>query len=389
MKRILVVANDFPYPPDHGAAVDMWDRILTLEEMGYSIDLLASAREMPSKDRMQFVQKHVENLWVVLRKCSLRAILSFLPFQVRSRTGLQNSILGQRYDAVILEAEHVAAFLKNPAARKTKLILRIHNNETRYFSELAKGSESLWKKIFYYSESFKFRVFTPFVRKKCDALWFISDFERKEYVRNNRKNDQKSIFLPPHIGKSDLRPFSANGKTALFVGTLTIPHNSGAVEWYIKEIHPILSDLDGYSFQVAGHTAGHPIPSLTHLIQQYRNVSLEKDPIVLNSLYENAAVFVNPVIHGAGVKLKIIHAIKAGIPVVSTSVGIEGTGLENTRHLLVADTALEFAYCVQKILTNQALAKSLVQNAQTFLAERYDMKTNLQKILPRLLEQND
>ena len=72
MKRILVVANDFPYPPDHGAAVDMWDRILTLEEMGYSIDLLASAREMPSKDRM--LNLSCKNMWKIFGLYCVNAV---------------------------------------------------------------------------------------------------------------------------------------------------------------------------------------------------------------------------------------------------------------------------------------------------------------------------
>lgn len=95
MKRILVVANDFPYPPTHGAAIDMWARILILTKMGYSVDLLASVREMPDEDRMQAVREHVGNLWVVPRRCGLRSILSLVPFQVRSRIDLQNVALGE------------------------------------------------------------------------------------------------------------------------------------------------------------------------------------------------------------------------------------------------------------------------------------------------------
>jgi len=53
-------------------------------------------------------------------------------------------------------------------------------------------------------------------------------------------------------------------------------------------------------FQVAGRTAGQPIPKLKQIVQQHNNVFLEEDPIVLDGLYENAAVFVNPVIRGAG-----------------------------------------------------------------------------------------
>ena len=141
----------------------------------------------------------------------------------------------------------------------------------------------------------------------------------------------------------------------------------------------MLSDLEGYALQVAGRTTGQPIPILKDLIQQHKNVSLIENPFVLDGIYESASVFVNPVISGAGFKVKLIHALQAGLPVVTTSIGVEGTGFKDSIHLLIADTAQEFAGCVRKLLTEPVLAKSLVCNAQAFLAERYDMKASMQK----------
>ena len=385
MKSVLVVAMDFPYPPGHGSAVDMWTRILVLKEMGYRVDLLASVNEMPEEALMRTVRETVGSLWVVVRRRGLKSILSVVPFQVRSRIGLQNVQLGQHYDAVVLESEYVAAFLKNPAARQTKLILRVHNEQVSYFREFAEGSGNWLKKLYYYSESLKFRFFSPKVKRTCDLLWFISDNERQKHVRRNPQDDLKSHFVPPHVKPTTMHPCSTGNRTALFIGTLTISHNSDAVAWYVENVHPLLSDLEGYSFQVAGRTAGQPIPKLKRLVQQYKNVFLEEDPAVLDGLYENAAVFVNPVICGAGVKIKVIQALQAGMPIVSTSMGVEGTGFKDSVHLLVADTAHEFATCVRRLIAEPKLRKSLVSNAQAFLSERYDMKSNMQNVLSETL----
>jgi glycosyltransferase involved in cell wall biosynthesis len=385
MNSILVVAMDFPYPPGHGAAVDMWTRILVLKEMGYRVDLLATVNEMPSEDLLRTVREHVGNLWIVRRRRALSSALSFLPFQVRSRMDLQNVQLNQKYGAIVLESEYVAAFLKNPAAQQAKLILRVHNEQVGYFRDLAEGATSWLKKLYYYSESVKFRFFSARVMGNCDLLWFISDSERQEHVRNNPQDKSKSYFVPTQVNPKTLRPFAASGRTALFIGTLTISHNSDAVAWFIEKVHPPLSELEGYAFQVAGRTAGRPIPKLKQLVQQQNNVFLEEDPVVLDSLYQNAAVFVNPVICGAGVKVKLIQALQAGLPVVSTSMGMEGTGFEHSIHLLVADTPREFAACVRKLIVDPALAESLVRNAQAFLTNRYDMKANMQKTLSEIL----
>ena len=385
MKRILLVAMDFPYPPRHGAAVDVWSRLLVLQEMGYRVDLLATVNTIPSQDLMRTVREHVDNLWIVLRKRGFRSFLSFLPFQVGSRKDLRNIHLDQTYDAILLESEYVAAFLRNPAVRPARVILRIHNEQVGYFRDLAEGAGSWLKKLYYYSESLRFRFYSPRVIRKCDLLWFISDSERQKHVSNHPRHHLKSYFVPTQVNRRALQPFAARGQTALFIGTLTITHNTDAVAWFIEHVHPLLSDLEGYAFQVAGRTAGQPLPQLKQLVQRYNNVLLEEDPVVLNGLYHNAAVFVNPVICGAGVKIKLIQALEAGMPVVTTSMGMEGTGFQHSVHLLVADTPRQFAACVRKLILDRTLAQSLVHNAQAFLAERYDMKANMQETLAAIV----
>jgi glycosyltransferase involved in cell wall biosynthesis len=102
-------------------------------------------------------------------------------------------------------------------------------------------------------------------------------------------------------------------------------------------------------------------------------------------LYQRAAVFVNPVLRGAGIKLKTIHALQAGVPVVSTSIGMEGTGLIDGTHLLMADSADDFVRMVASLLQNRSLAGRLVHSAQSFLSETYDHERNMRQSLSSVL----
>ena len=51
---------------------------------------------------------------------------------------------------------------------------------------------------------------------------------------------------------------------------------------------------------------------------------------------EIAGVALNPMLYGGGTNLKLLDYFAAGTPVVSTEIGIRGTGAEAGRHLLVA-----------------------------------------------------
>jgi glycosyltransferase involved in cell wall biosynthesis len=67
-----------------------------------------------------------------------------------------------------------------------------------------------------------------------------------------------------------------------------------------------------------------------------------------------ARVAVVPLLHGAGVKGKVVQALLAGTPVVSTSVGVEGLELpeDGTPPVVVADDDAEFARAVHRLLTD-------------------------------------
>jgi len=158
-----------------------------------------------------------------------------------------------------------------------------------------------------------------------------------------------------------------------------------ALEWYVEQVHPSLSKLEGYSLTIAGRTGGTSIPALNRMIERYPNISLCSDPQELTDLYSKAAVFVNPVLRGAGLKVKTIHALRAGVPVVTTSIGMEGTGLIDGTHLLVADSADAFATSVEKLLRDKPLAAGLVRSAQSFLAEKYDQERNIKQSLSSIL----
>lgn len=385
MARVLVVAFDFPYPPHHGAAVDMWNRIVSLKRLGFSLDLVATVRKEPKQEHIDAVQAVVERVWIVRRNRRVSSVLSLVPFQVRSRMALQNVPLSGSYEAVVLESEYVSPILENERLAAKLRILRLATDEPRYYREL-RGSARRWiERCFYLVEALKFDRFSPWMKSRCDLLWFISDLERTHHLEACPDDSLKAVFLPPDPGVRSMRAYSGGGGHVLFIGSLTFPPNLGGLEWYVEHVHPSLSRVEGYSLTVAGRTDKATLPRLHAALEGYSNIHLYPDPEELNDLYSQAAVFINPVLRGAGVKLKTVDALRAGVPVVSTSIGMEGTGLVPGEHLLVADSAEEFVRRVRELLEDRVLARSLVHSAQAFLAETYDNERNMRRSLSAIL----
>jgi glycosyltransferase involved in cell wall biosynthesis len=56
---------------------------------------------------------------------------------------------------------------------------------------------------------------------------------------------------------------------------------------------------------------------------------------------------------------------------VSTAVGCEGIGVEDGRHLLIADTSEELASAIVRLFDDAALARSLGQAGREYVEREY------------------
>jgi glycosyltransferase involved in cell wall biosynthesis len=81
-------------------------------------------------------------------------------------------------------------------------------------------------------------------------------------------------------------------------------------------------------------------------------------PLVSEYL-EKCTLFVAPLREGGGMRIKLLEALSAGTPVVTTTLGSQGLDAENGRHLLVADSAEGMADCILRLLGDPALAYRL------------------------------
>jgi glycosyltransferase involved in cell wall biosynthesis len=385
MQRILLVANDLPYPPNHGAAIDMWGHIQSLKQLDYVVDLVVTTNQMPSATSLEAIGKDVDQLFLVERQRGWISAAGAEPFQVRSRAGLATVPLSREYAAVILMAEHVAPILQNQSLHAKKRILRLHNNETRFFWELAKSSKGAFHKLFCLSEAIKFKTLSPRVMAECDALWFISDYEYRDHVRRSPSDSKKSFLVPPYVNVKGMRSQPLKGQKVIFIGTLALANNASGVEWYVSNVHSSLSDVKDYEFVVAGNTRGTSNQLLRRIVNSHQNICLHENPENIQHLYCDATVFVNPVFRGAGLKMKTIDAIQAGLPIVTTSIGIEGTGLIHGKHLLVADTPGEFAECIRRMFNDKTMARELVLSAQEYIAREFDQRRIIEASLSALM----
>src|SRR5256714_13526301 len=85
------------------------------------------------------------------------------------------------------------------------------------------------------------------------------------------------------------------------------------------------------------------------------------------------AIFVCPILSGSGVRVKLLEAFAAGIPVVSTRVGAEGLATKDGEFCALADDPAEFASRTLALLRDPETAAAMAERARGEVVANWDM----------------
>lgn len=377
--KILVVAPEFPLPANHGGKVDVIRRLETLKKLGYKVDIIFTSYMDESKIDFQLLDKYVEECYYAKRNSKVHHIFNFKPLQVLSRINLREINLKTNYSTVILEGDYVGEILNNNTLKSQNYILRVNNIEYKYFAELAKSTFPHYKCLYYVLDSIKFYFYSKNLYKNVNKLAFVS-IEEKNVIKKKYPNIKSELLLS-HFDIEKFKIQSLISNNVLFVGSLFMPNNLKGLLWYLNNVHDELCKInENYNLIIAGSTNDSCI-EIKEILNKYMRVTTYFNLNDLSDIYAQSSVFINPMLEGAGIKVKTINAIQNGLPIVSTNVGFEGIGLEHQKHLLVANSKTEFVNCVSNLLNDRSLSLAIVKSSQNYLRE-----INHEQVLQDLLK---
>jgi len=213
----------------------------------------------------------------------------------------------------------------------------------------------------------KFKHFTRRLVNDFEQTTVVSAQERDHLVTIGCDVDRISI-VPNGVAVRATSPSRVFQQRLIYPGSVTYSANLDAVRFFIREILPaIRRSLPNVVFMVTGSTDGAEI---SDLVSQNGVTFTGQLPAVDDLIAESAACVV-PLRIGGGTRLKVLHAMALGTPVVSTTKGIEGLDVEPGRHVLTADSPQSFANQVLHLLGDTAAQERLAREAQSVARDRY------------------
>lgn len=313
-----------------------------------------------------FVNEHVVELMTLCKevhpfcrtKISLRVIFEFicLPYTAITRQSQQmkkeiiECIKKNNISLVNVEFPQMCINLKNIRhVYNGPVIVHQHNIEWMRFKQMAESSKGI-KKLLLYWESIKLKYFEQSLVSAniVDYYTFLSIKDKEIFNSFFDISETRTKLIP--LGADDYTKeilFEHEEINIMFCAAMDAQMNVEAAIWFAECIFPIIEkQIEHVKFYIVGR---EPVEEVKNLAGEHVIVTGTVDS--LDEYYNLADLVVIPLLHGGGVKVKLLEAIGRRKRIVTTSVGIEGTSFLPNIHIPVADKPEDFAgFCVDVLM---------------------------------------
>jgi len=374
IRHLHIVCLDVPWPADYGGAIDMMNRIMMLKKMGISIHLhYFSYNERGTPNELN---QFCESIHVYERKKGHKGFSVKLPYIVSSRMNdeLLNNLQKDNHP-ILLEGIHCTGMLSELDLDNRKVIVRIHNEESRYYKELARAESSFFKKIYFLNESRLLKKYSQQLTDKCLYACISgedTDFLNKEYHLHNVKHLAAFPAWQTVTGEEGM------GNLCLYHGNLSVAENEEAAIWLLQNVFNKIRK----PFVIAGKNPSKRLQKMAHV---YQHTCLVANPTdgELNDLIRKAHINLLPSFNKntTGIKLKLLHVLFEGRHCVVSEPMVKGTGLEAACH--TGTTANAFASIITQLYHQPFTNEELVLR-QKLLGDSYDNEKNTLQLIQYL-----
>ncbi len=211
-----------------------------------------------------------------------------------------------------------------------------------------------------------------YVIERADVVYYPSTTEVNIVKQEFKKEDARVI--PAYIFEVDkekpsYKPDKREG--IIFVGGFGHPPNIDAVLWFFNKIYLRLYEEAAIPFYIVGSNEPYEIQQINHPGIIHKGFLTDDE---LMELYQSVKMAVVPLRYGAGVKGKVVEAMHLGIPMISTSIGIEGIP-EAEKYIPIEDEEEGFVRRLMELYFNNKELREISLSYGNIIEKYYSEKT--------------
>ncbi len=393
--RIVVALSRFPYPIEKGDKLRAFRQIQGLSE-NHTIHLVALNHTVPGEEEIRELRKYCESVdvivsgkWKKLRNL-FRSLFTRIPFQVHY---FQSATMQARIRKVCEQVKPDVMFvqlirlgLSIPLDIKIPMYID-------YMDSFSAGMRNRIPLIPWYArpiakwEARRLEKYEMGLLQAFSGYSMITAADLPGFPETQRKNFDiiPNGVSPEFIGYKC--PDSIPEYDIIFTGNLGYHPNILAAMFLVREILPkVREKYPDLKVCLAG---ARPVKEIQALAG--KNVVVTGFVSDLREYIAKSMMFVAPMISGSGLQNKLLEAMAIGLPSVTSSLANRALGAESGNHLLVCDTADEFAREIISLMGDRGRAVKLGMSGRKFVEANFDWNRSnemLEKALIRICKMN-
>ena len=319
----------------------------------------------------------------ILRGALGRMPLSLLNYTTDAmRQALENILNEHSFDIVQVESIHLMAYLPAiRAARSRSLVVcDWHNIESELMQRYSERERSFLRRKYARRTARQLSVLEQRASRDFDAHVTVSDRDRQRLLQLNpaakafviENGVDSSQYSDEQIEKAYAAWHShddSRSRRILFVGSMDYHANIGGVVDFAREVWPGLHDSrPELVFTIVGRDPATEVRALRSIA----GIEVTGTVDDVRPYYREAIAAIVPLKVGGGSRLKILEAMAAGVPVVSTTLGAEGLDVQNGENILLANTNQELAEAIIRLVESDAQREQLRSGGRVLVSARYE-----------------
>ncbi len=398
--KTLIISPYLPHPKSgHGGGTQLYGLLSQLskrhelallsfadkKERLLAEDLKALPIRVELVPREKRVQRNLPAVFFLALRRALQLMWSLI-FWVPYGTGkfyspkmarrIQSLTATEKFDIVQIEYAQMGNYVKFVQSGHT--IWHDHDVALRHIYRHFKKLRSPIHKAVMQIEWRRWHHHYRKVVRQFDCILTVTDQDRKLLERCTGWN--RICYLPAGVDvPSDFPSYETReDRSLLFVGSFPHRPNLDGALWLCKEIFPaVLREFPDAILYIIGPD---PPASFQQISRRHPAIKVLGFVEDIQSYLQRCAVFIAPLRFGGGVKVKILHAMAQGIPVVTTRIGAEGIENLTKENILTANTAWGLTQHVCRLFSNKEFATTVGRKGYETVRSSYSWDSVLSRL---------
>ena len=376
--KILFLTYDLPFPLNSGGKIRAYYLIKNLSQ-NHQITLFSYYRQEEQKRDMAEMEKYCVGVRLFKRRRAWswqnvgRCLLTSLPFAAATyysdslKEALKKELETGCYDLVHFESFYPALYLPLVKKLGVKTLMGNENIEYQVYQRYA------WQKLLglrqiLQLEVFRMRFFEENLWRQADINIAVSAADANTIERVVKK----SCPVIPNGVDLEIYPKTTtqnDRQNLIFIGSLIYQPNNDAMKYFLGEIYPLIKQKNP-AVKLILVSWFRPPWLKNYISDSSINFIHDRETPAVEFL-KKAAILVAPMRIASGTNIKILEAMAAGLPVVTTVIGAEGLAVKNGREVMIADKPDEFVSAVVALLADKKRCRRMGLAGRALVKQRY------------------